>query len=35
MRMQPTLHMSDGSDQPRPRITSGARYCRVLISDDL
>ena len=32
MRMQPTDHMSDGRPHPVPRMTSGARYCRVLMT---
>jgi hypothetical protein len=30
----PADHMSDGMLHPQPRMTSGARYCRVLTIDD-
>lgn len=33
MRMQPALHTSEGVLHPRPRMTSGARYWRVLMRE--
>eukprot|EP00404_Azadinium_spinosum_P028129 CAMPEP_0180671478 /NCGR_PEP_ID=MMETSP1037_2-20121125/64600_1 /TAXON_ID=632150 /ORGANISM="Azadinium spinosum, Strain 3D9" /LENGTH=45 /DNA_ID= /DNA_START= /DNA_END= /DNA_ORIENTATION= len=34
MRMQPTDQRSERSFQPKARITSGARYCLVLMMEE-